>query len=219
MRKYLVFDLDGTLLNTITDLTNAVNHALTAFGLPTHGEDAIVRMVGNGIRVLVERATLGGEGHPDFEAIFAAFTRYYEAHKSDNTAPYDGVQEMLHALAAAGYTLAIASNKIDSAVKALWQELFADTVALALGESDTVARKPAPDMVEAALSTFGAEKADAYYIGDSEVDVATAKNSGLPCLSVLWGFRSEEELRAVGADTFFKTPADLTAYLLNEVKQ
>ena len=218
MRKYLLFDLDGTLLNTITDLANAVNHALSRFGYPTHSEEDIMRMVGNGIRVLLERATPGGDANPNFEAISAEFRLYYELHKNDYTAPYDGVLEMLSALSAAGYTIATVSNKIDSAVKALCREQLGDALTLALGEREGIPRKPAPDMVYAALRALGAEKSDAYFVGDSEVDVATAKNSGLPCLSVLWGFRSEAELRAGGADTFFETPADLAAYLIAEAE-
>ena len=218
MRKYLLFDLDGTLLDTITDLANATNHALAAFGLPTHSEAEIMRMVGNGIRRLVILAVRGGEANPHFEEIFAEFQRYYALHKSDNTAPYDGIHEMLRALMAVGYVPVVVSNKIDSAVKGLCRETFPDTVAYALGDTEGVPRKPAPDMVYAALRALGAEPSDAYFIGDSEVDVVTARNAGLPCLSVLWGFREREELLAVGGDTFFETPADLAAYLLKEAK-
>lgn len=218
MRKYLLFDLDGTLLDTITDLSNAVNHAMMLHGFPTHSEDAIARMVGNGIRLLVARATPGGEDNPDFEAVFADFKSYYAVHNSDNTAPYDGISEMLAALSKVGYTIAVVSNKIDSAVKLLCRETFPDRIDYALGDTEGIPRKPAPDMVYAALRALGADRSEAYFIGDSEVDVATAENAGLPCLSVLWGFRSKEELLAVGADTFFDTPAALGAYLLNEAK-
>lgn len=218
MKKYLLFDLDGTLLDTITDLTNSVNHALAAFELPTHSEAAVMRMLGNGIRSLMTRATPNGEENPAFEEIFAEFRRHYALHKNDHTLPYNGIPEMLSALKAAGYTIAIVSNKIDSAVKGLWESLFRDTVTLAIGEMEGVARKPAPDMVELALRTLGAESTEAYFIGDSEVDVVTAKNAGLPCLSVLWGFRERDELLAVGGDTFFDSPDELTRYLLKETE-
>lgn len=218
MRKYLLFDLDGTLLDTITDLWLSVNHALSCFALPTHSIEAVMRMVGNGIRSLVARAVPGGEDDPKFDAVFAEFRRHYELHKNDHTAPYDGIHEMLRALMAVGYVPAVVSNKIDSAVKGLCRETFPDTVAYALGDTEGVPRKPAPDMVYAALRALGAEPSDAYFIGDSEVDVVTARNAGLPCLSVLWGFREREELLAVGGDTFFETPAELAAYLLNEAK-
>ena len=217
MKKVLLFDLDGTLLDTITDLSNAVNHALSAFSLPTHSEEAVLRMVGNGIKSLMMRAIPGGEDNPLFSDVFAEFRRYYAIHKHDNTAPYDGVPEMLSALAAAGYTAAIVSNKIDGAVKELWRESFPETVAFALGECEGIPRKPEPEMVYAALRALNAEPADAYYIGDSEVDVMTARNAGLPCLSVLWGFRTKEDLLAAGADTLFETPADLAEYLLSEI--
>ena len=215
MKKVLLFDLDGTLLDTITDLANAVNHALRTFSLPTHSEEAVLRMVGNGIRRLIVRATPGGEENPLFSDVFAEFRRYYAIHKSDNTAPYDGVPAMLSALTAAGYTAAIVSNKIDSAVKELWRETFSDTVAFALGECEGIPRKPEPEMVFATLRALNADRCEAYYIGDSEVDVVTARNAGIPCLSVLWGFRSKEDLLAAGANTFFETPDELTAYLLD----
>ena len=218
MRKVLLFDLDGTLLNTITDLHHAVNHALAAYGFPTHSEAAVMRMVGNGIRSLVTRATPGGEGNPHLEAVLAEFRRYYELHKNDHTAPYDGIIEMLDALAAVGYVPAVVSNKIDSAVKGLCSETFPGRIAYALGDTEGIPRKPEPDMVYAALRALGVEPSDAYFIGDSEVDVVTARNAGIPCLSVLWGFREKEELIAVGGDAFFETPAALAEYLLKEAE-
>ena len=206
MRRILLFDLDGTLLDTITDLHAAVNHALSAFSLPGHSIEAVTGMVGNGIRTLIARATPGGEENPLFESVFAEFGRYYKLHANDNTVPYDGITEMLAALTAVGYIPAVVSNKIDSAVKSLCREILPDSIVYALGDTDGIPRKPAPDMVYAALRALGAEPADAYYIGDSEVDVATAKNAGVPCLSVLWGLRSKAEFLAAGGDTFFNTP-------------
>lgn len=216
MKKILLFDLDGTLLDTITDLHNAVNHALACYSLPTHSLAAVMRMVGNGIRSLVARAIPCGEDNPQFDAVFAEFRRYYELHKNDHTAPYDGIIEMLRALKAAGYVSAVVSNKIDSAVKGLCRATFPDTIVYALGDSEGIPRKPEPDMVYKALRDLGAEPCDAYFIGDSEVDVVTAKNAGIPCLSVLWGFRTKEEILAAGGDTFFDAPAALTEYLLEK---
>lgn len=213
--KTLIFDLDGTLLDTITDLANAVNHALTVHGYPTHAEAEYLRMVGNGIASLVARALPGGKENPDFSAVLATFRAYYEIHKADATAPYAGISEMLLTLDAAGLSLAIVSNKIDPAVKALAARFFPDTVRVAVGEREGIDRKPAPDTVYLALAELGVTAEGAAYIGDSEVDIETAKNAGLPCLSVGWGFRTEEELRAAGADRVFMTPDELCRYLMD----
>ena len=213
--KALLFDLDGTLLDTIRDRAAAVNHTEKAYGYPTHSVDDVCRMVGNGIRSLMMQSTPGGEANPRFGSIMADFRTYYEAHKLDTTAPYAGISEMLSALRAAGYPIAIVSNKIDSAVRGL-AEMFFPEVTVAIGEREGIPRKPAPDLVHLAMRELGAE--DAYFIGDSEVDIATAQNAGLTCLSVTWGFRSEETLRAAGGEYFFATPRLLTEYLLGEAK-
>lgn len=212
--KTLIFDLDGTLLNTICDLAAAVNHTLSAHGYPTHTEAAVVRMVGNGVANLVARALPDGEDNPDFPRVFAEFRRYYEEHKADATAPYEGITEMLSRLHAVGFSIGIVSNKLDSAVKALTARFFRDTVRVAIGEREGVARKPAPDAVAAALSEMGTTAEGAVYIGDSEVDIDTARNAGIPCLSVGWGFRTAEELRAHGAERVFMTPRELCDFLL-----
>ena len=213
MRDTLLFDLDGTLLDTIDDLATAVNHALTLHGYPTHSRTDILAMVGNGIASLMARALPMGKDTPDFDAVFADFRAYYEVHKTDLTAPYAGVTEMLSGLSSAGYHIAIVSNKVDSAVRALAARYFGSTVAVAIGERDGVARKPAPDMINAALCALGSTADRAFMIGDSEVDVETARNAGIPCLAVTWGFRTEAALRAAGATTLFHTAAELTEYL------
>ncbi len=214
--KTLIFDLDGTLLNTITDLANAVNFALGKRGYPTHTEAAITRMVGNGIELLVARALPNGTDNPEFSAVLADFRSYYEAHKIDATAPYAGILDMLNTLSATGVPMGIVSNKFDAAVKELAARFFPDTLRVAVGESATVARKPAPDAVFAALDGLGVTAEGAVFIGDSEVDIQTARNAGLPVLSVGWGFRTEADLRAAGADCVFKTPSELCEYLLAE---
>ena len=214
--KTLIFDLDGTLLNTICDLAAAVNHALSAHGYPTHTEAAVVRMVGNGVGLLVARALPDGEENPDYPRVLAEFRSYYEAHKADATAPYEGITEMLSRLHAAGCRMGIVSNKLDSAVKALAARFFRDTVRVAIGEREGVARKPAPDAVAAALSEMGTTAEGAVYIGDSDVDIDTARNAGIPCLSVGWGFRTAEELLAHGAERVFMTPAQLCDFLLGK---
>ena len=213
--KTLIFDLDGTLLNTITDLTNAVNAALALHGYKTHTEADVLRMVGNGAGTLIALALPNGEKNPEYGQVFADYRAYYEAHKIEATAPYDGILEMLAALSAAGCAIAIVSNKFDTAVKELAARFFPDTVHTAIGESPSVARKPAPDSVFAALRELGSEADGAAFVGDSEVDIATARNAGLPCLSVGWGFRTPEELTGFGAPRVFLTPAELAEYLLN----
>ncbi|MBQ2719000.1 MAG: HAD-IA family hydrolase [Clostridia bacterium] len=212
--KTLIFDLDGTLLNTITDLATAVNYALTKHGYPTHTEAAILRMVGNGVELLVARALPGGTENPEFPAVLSDFRAYYEVHKMDATAPYAGIPELLDTLAATGVPMAIVSNKFDAAVRELAVRFFATTLRVAVGESETVAKKPAPDAVFAALRELGVTAEGAVFIGDSEVDIKTAQNAGLPSLSVGWGFRTEADLIAAGAARVFATPAELGEYLL-----
>lgn len=212
--RTLLFDLDGTLLDTLSDLAVAVNHALEAHGYPPHPEAAVVRMVGNGVMSLVTRALPKGQENPDFASVFADFRAYYEVHKADTTAPYDGIPLLLARLTAAGCRVGIVSNKPDAAVKALAARFFPDTVRVALGERPGVARKPAPDSVLFALAELGDTAEGAAYIGDSEVDIETAQRAGLPCLSVGWGFRTAEELREKGASHVFLTPGELCEYLL-----
>ena len=210
----LIFDLDGTLLNTIDDLQNCVNYALSAYGYPTKTVEQMKSYVGRGVRYMLSCAVPDGENNPQFEEIFQTFLPYYEAHCADLTAPYEGVSELLATLKAAGMKMAIVTNKVQSAAEDLVKEMFPD-ISLVVGDSPLVKRKPAPEGVWYALEQLGATKEEAAYIGDSDIDYATAKNAGLPCLSVLWGFRTEEQLRACGATTFFSTPAELGTYVLN----
>ena len=214
MYKALVFDLDGTLLDTIGDLAAAVNHALSIHGYPTHPTETVLGMVGNGVASLVARALPGGEENPDFPTVLTDFRAYYELHKDDTTAPYPGILPMLARLRAAGCRMAIVSNKFDRAVKALAYRFFHDTVKVAIGEKEGVARKPAPDGVFAALSELGVPPGEAVYIGDSEVDILTAHNAGLTCLSVGWGFRTEAALLAAGAERVYKPPEALLEHIL-----
>ncbi len=214
--KTLIFDLDGTLLDTIRDLANAVNFSLRKNGYPVHELPAFFPMVGNGVANLVARALPGGAENPDYSRVYDDFRAYYSEHKEDETAPYDGILPMLSRLFEAGLPMAIVSNKFDAAVKSLAATYFGDTVKVAVGESETVARKPAPDAVFVALRELGVSPCGAVFIGDSEVDIETAKAAGLPCLSVSWGFRSEAVLKAAGAEAIFHTPSELAEHLLSE---
>lgn len=206
-----IFDLDGTLLDTLNDLAAAVNYALRQHGMPEHTIDDVRRFVGNGVRKLMERAIPDGEKNPDFEATFATFREYYMHHSLDTTRPYPGIIETLEALKARGCRLAVVSNKMMAATQELCKHFFADTIEVAIGENEAagIRKKPAPDTVFEALRQLGEEKDSAVYVGDSDVDFETACNSGLPCISVLWGFRDRDFLIQHGAKTFISAPSEL----------
>ena len=201
MKTGILFDLDGTLLNTLEDLADGLNHTLGQFGYPVRTLEEVRRFVGNGAAKLIQRAVPeGAEPMP----VLAAFRSYYDAHCRVKTKPYEGVVDAIMELGKE-YPLAIVSNKPDSAVKSLCADYFPGIYAR--GESTDCARKPAPDMVRKAMAAIGVESC--VYVGDSEVDMATARNAGVRCLAVLWGFRDREELEAAGAKHFCENPADL----------
>lgn len=217
MYRTYIFDLDGTLLDTLEDLAAATNAALEKFGFPRRTKDEVCAFVGNGVKKLVERALPGGADNPLFDGVFAEFKRYYGEHCLDHTKPYEGITELLKEIKARGGNSAIVSNKSDFAVKKLSADYFGDLVAAAVGENEDagIRKKPAPDSVLAVLKELGADKSDAVYVGDSDVDVETAKNAGLPCLSVTWGFRSREFLLAHGATALVDRPEKLLAYKIS----
>ena len=209
--KTYIFDLDGTLLDTLGDLAASVNYALRTHGMPDHTVDDVRRFVGNGVRKLMERAVPEGAGNPLFEDAFATFRQHYMEHSLDTTRPYDGILETLASLKARGCHLAVVSNKMMAATQALCRHFFPDTIEVAIGEHEAegIRKKPAPDTVIAALKALGVGKENAVYVGDSDVDIQTARNSGIPCISVLWGFRDKDFLKQHGAETFISTPSDL----------
>ena len=206
-----IFDLDGTLLDTLGDLAASVNYALRTHGMPEHSVDDVRRFVGNGVRKLMERAVPDGADNPRFDAAFATFRQHYMAHSLDTTRPYEGIPEALEALKARGCHLAVVSNKMMAATQELCRHFFPDTIEVAIGEDEAagIRRKPAPDTVFAALKALGVGKENAVYVGDSDVDIQTACNAGLPCISVLWGFRDRDFLLQNGAETFISTPSEL----------
>lgn len=210
----ILFDLDGTLLNTLDDLTDAVNHTMRLYGHPIRSLEEVRLAVGNGVRKLIERVLPAGPADPDMEAALAEFKRYYTAHCNVRTRPYDGIPEALAALKEAGIKLAIVSNKNDAAVKSLADEYFGSLVSAAVGGSDAVPRKPAPNMPLSALEAIGAEPERALYVGDSDVDVQTALNAGMDCMLVTWGFRTPEQLE--GQSTLFRVddPAEIPPLVL-----
>ena len=208
-----IFDLDGTLLNTLDDLAASVNYALRTHGMPERTLDEVRSFVGNGVRLLMERAIPEGTDNPRFEETFATFRQYYMDHSLDKTRPYEGIPEMIHALKQRGCRLAVVSNKFYAATQELIRHFFPEiTVAIGEHESEGIRKKPAPDTVFEALRQLGVGKENAVYVGDSDVDLQTAHNSGLPCISVLWGFRDRDFLLAHGATTFISQPKELLSY-------
>lgn len=209
MKIGILFDLDGTLLDTLTDLYAATNHTLRQFDCPERTLDEVRRFVGNGARRLIEQALPGKDDDPSVDEVLQAFENYYNATCNDGqTRPYPGVLEALAQLQEK-YPVAVVSNKPDPAVKALCKAYFGDVIAL--GVTEEIPRKPAPDMVHKVMAQMGVDKC--VFVGDSEVDVLTAKNAGVPCLSVLWGFRDREEIEAVGGNYFCTDAKDLPAMI------
>ena len=210
MYKTYIFDLDGTLLDTLQDLAASVNYALRQHHMPEHSVDDIRRFVGNGVRMLMTRAVPDGEDNPQFEAVFATFRQYYMQHSLDTTRPYEGIPELIHELKARGCQMAVVSNKMMAATQELVRHFFPEIpVAIGEHEAEGIKKKPAPDTVYAALDALGIPSPSAVYVGDSDVDLATARNSGQPCISVLWGFRDRDFLLAHGATTFVSHPLDI----------
>ena len=209
MYKTYIFDLDGTLLNTLGDLAASTNYALRQYGMPEHTIDDVRRFVGNGVGKLIERAIPEGLANPQYEDVLATFRKHYMLHSLDTTAPYPGIESLLHSLRSHGCNVAVVSNKFYNATVELCRHFFADTVEVAIGERENIRRKPAPDTVFEAMRQLGVSGEDTVYVGDSDVDVATARNSGIPCISVLWGFRDRDFLIEHGAPTFVNTPEDI----------
>lgn len=210
----VIFDLDGTLLNTLEDLADSTNYALAVSGFPPRSLEEIRAFVGNGVGRLIHLAVPAGTP-PEAEArCLADFRAHYLLNMEHKTAPYPGVLPLLDALSAAGLRLAVVSNKFDGAVKGLCASYFGARIPVAIGESPSVARKPAPDAVLRALAELGTAPGRAVYVGDSDVDLLTARNAGLPCVSVSWGFRDRDFLLAHGAARVVDTPEALGALLL-----
>ena len=211
MKKYdtVIFDLDGTLLNTLEDLSDSVNFALSSHGFPCKKIEEVRSFLGNGIARLIELAIPNGRNNPRYEKCLADFRLHYSKNMQNKTNAYDGIRELLERLAKENFKMAIVSNKFDTAVKELNQIYFRDYIKLAIGESEDVLKKPAPDMVYKALEKLGATGNKTVYIGDSEVDVKTAQNSGVTCIGVTWGFRNREVLEQEGADYIIDRPEEL----------
>lgn len=218
MKKYkaVIWDLDGTLLNTLEDLMNSVNYGLSKHGMPKITLEQTRRFVGNGVAKLVERAVPEGTDGNVQADVLKDFREYYSIHSKDKTKPYDGVVELMTKLKAEGYKLAIVSNKLKEAVEELAGIYFPGLIDVAMGDTPGIPKKPAPDMIYKALELLGLEKNEAVFIGDSDVDVATGINSGMDMITVLWGFRDKEELVKAGAEVFATSTTELERILCGE---
>lgn len=204
----ILFDLDGTLLNTLEDLKDSCNAALEACGYAPRTLDEVRRFVGNGVGLLMRRALPEGVGEEEWARCLALFKAHYQNNLDNKTRPYPGIEQALDALLARGYRIGVVSNKFDAAVKALCAHHF-PRIQVAVGEREGVRKKPAPDSALAAAQALGVQPASALYVGDSEVDIQTARNAGMDCLSVDWGFRPEAVLREAGATRIIHSPGAL----------
>ncbi len=204
-----IFDLDGTLLNTLDDLAASCNYALRSCDLQERTIDEVRRFVGNGVKKLMERAIPQGVDNPKFEECYATFRKHYLEHSLDTTQPYPGIPEMLERLKRNGAKLAVVSNKFYAATQELVRHFFGEWVEVAIGERPDIRKKPSPDTVLEALRQLNMPRETAVYIGDSDVDIDTAGNCGMPCISVLWGFRSKDFLLQHGATHLIVSPSEI----------
>ena len=210
MYSTYIFDLDGTLLSTLDDLAASCNYALRTNNMPERTIDEVRRFVGNGVKKLMERAIPQGLQNANFEKTYSDFRNHYMQHNLDTTKPYDGIMDLLNELHRRGKKVAVVSNKFYAATQELCKHFFGSTlVPVAIGEREDIRKKPAPDTVIEAMTQLGVTAEGAVYIGDSDVDIETARNSGMPCISVLWGFRDKEFLLEHGAKTLVDKPMDI----------
>lgn len=207
--ELIIFDLDGTILDTLEDLANSVNYALNKFGYPTRTIAEIRSFVGNGIKKLLERSAPKEISLDELDNIHKIFTEHYTIHCKDNTKPYDGIIDVIKALRQAGVKTAVVSNKADYAVQLLCKQYFDGLFDMKVGAKDNVNKKPAPDSVNTVLDKLGIDRTKSVYIGDSDVDIATAKNADMDCICVDWGFRDAELLKENGATVIVSSPVEL----------
>lgn len=211
--KAVVFDMDGTILDTLDDLADSVNHALEMYGFPKRRRNEVRAFLGNGMVRLVHLCVPDGTSEEVEAKVLKEHKRYYPLHSTDKTKPYDGITELLKYLKQKGIKTAVVSNKSDSNVQALVKRYFDGLFDVSVGARDGIPRKPAADLVNIALEELGVDKSDAVYIGDSDVDLATARNSGLKMITVLWGFRDRKMLEEHGAEVFVNTSKELEELL------
>lgn len=211
----IIFDLDGTLLNTLEDLADSTNFALDKLNYQPHSTEEIKSFVGNGVAKLIERAIPNGRKNPDFDKCLNIFKKHYSQNMYNKTKPYDNIINLLTELKRKNYKLAVVSNKFDSAVKELCEKYFPDLIDIAIGENEAmgIKKKPAPDTVLQVLDILKIDSHQAIYVGDSDVDIMTAKNSNMQCISVTWGFRNREFLIKNNAEIIIDNPKEIIDYL------
>lgn len=209
----IIFDLDGTLLNTLDDLRDSLNEILTQKGFEARSLEEVRLFVGNGVRNLVKRSLPEYCSEDEITAVMNEFKEHYKNNMQNKTRPYNGIMELLLDLNRFNYKMAIVSNKYDSAVKELAKTYFGNLIPVAIGETSEIKRKPAPDSIFTAVKELGSDLSSTILVGDSETDVRTAKNAGIPCIGVTWGFRCREVLRSEGADFLIDTPKELLTLL------
>ena len=212
--KAVVFDLDGTLLNTLTDLAASCNRALSRMGRPQRTTDEIKSFIGNGARLLCNRLVGLDEPEEVVDECLRLFQADYNIHLNDNTAPYPGIMDMLRILRENGVACAVVSNKYDAATRAICDLHFGDLISVTIGEGNGISKKPCPDGTNKALSLMGVSAEEALYVGDSDTDVETAHNANLFCVGVTWGFRSRQVLEMAGAESIIDEPSDLLDIIL-----
>ena len=219
-KKYdtVIFDLDGTLLDTLDDLMISTNYALRQMGYAERSREDIRSFVGNGVKKLIERAVPNDASNEEIEETLSIFKKYYTENSEVHTKPYDGILPLLDHLIEEGFRVAVVSNKIDGAVKSLFSKYFGERILISVGDRDGIAKKPEPDMVDEVLAALYAHHFDAVYIGDSDVDIQTAKNAKMDCISVTWGFRDQDFLIENGAKHIAHKPSEILSFLfLDEI--
>lgn len=209
----IIFDLDGTLLNTLDDLADSTNYALSQMGFPCRTIDEVRQFVGNGVKLLIDRAVPTGISEDKKEKCLSIFKEYYSKNMENKTRPYDGIIEMLSNLKKLNINIAVVSNKFDRAVKGLCEKYFSGYVNIAVGESEKIRKKPAPDSVLEVIKILGSSKESTLYVGDSDVDVITAHNAKIKCIGVTWGFRDKDLLQSCGADYIIDKPCQINDIL------
>lgn len=217
--RLAIFDMDGTILNTLDDLTSALNYSLSICGYPIRQKDEVRRFLGNGIHRLTELGVPEGTGSYGIQRVFDAFNEYYAVHCADKTVPYDGVTDCISALRKGGVITTVVSNKTDYAVQTLCTRYFPGLFDFASGARNGFRRKPYPDLIDSVLAQFSVSREHAVYIGDSEVDIMTAKNAGMDCISVDWGFRTRQELISAGAEVIVSRPRALERIILQTLNE
>ncbi len=205
----VIFDLDGTLLYTLEDLADSTNYALKFFGYPERTIEEVKEFVGNGVSLLIERAIPDGKQNTNFENCLNMFKQHYSDNMYNKTKPYDGIIELLTSLKQQNYKIAVVSNKFDSAVKKLCEKYFFGLVDSAIGQKENISKKPSPDSVNEVISELNSDKENCIFVGDSEVDIQTAENAGIPCISVVWGYKSLDFLYKNGASMIVYSPEEI----------